>query len=228
MGNLTKVKRWVGYEHDPGIVAVRDILRLSETVGIYRSYSLLERASKSATFHEDIQSIVSDDPDDDPYGLGYGRVMSQVAEKRYPSRAAVHVSYYSGSTLLSKAIAPRTAADLDVVLSARFPITGRARQARLAGPIHFLARLLETWGLTRADATTLLGLEAADQPYVSVVSGLFSGHAPLRGRDTKDRIAYLFRIRKTLSALFRNEEVENDWLREPHSCWKDRWRISCS
>ena len=86
-------------------------------------------------------------------------------------------------------------------------------EARLTGPIRFLVKLLETWDLTQEDGTTLLGLEATDNPYVRE---LFSGHAPLRGRDTKDRIACLFRIRKTLSALFRNEKVENDWLREPH------------
>ncbi len=51
---------------------------------------------------------------------------------------------------------------------------------------------------------------------MSRVEGLLSGRVTLRGRDVKDRIAYLFRIRKTLSALFRDENVENEWLREPH------------
>lgn len=81
---------------------------------------------------------------------------------------------------------------------------------RLSGPIQFLRRLLETWHLTNADAVQLLGLEASD------VTDLLQGHVPLKGRDAKDRIAYLFRIRKTLSSLFQDTEAENEWLREPH------------
>jgi len=36
-------------------------------------------------------------------------------------------------------------------------------------------------------------------------------------RDVRDRIAYLFAIRATLRSLFRDLDVENEWLREPHS-----------
>lgn len=84
---------------------------------------------------------------------------------------------------------------------------------RLTGPIQFVIKLLKTWHLSRADAILLLGFEEIDQSYVE---DLLNGHAMLRGRDLKYRIAYLFRIRKTLYSLFRDEEVENDWLREPH------------
>ena len=84
---------------------------------------------------------------------------------------------------------------------------------RVTGPVQFLQKLLRTWRLGPAEAVPLLGLEVSD---LSVAIRLLSGREPLRGRDVKDRIAYLFRIRKTLSALFRNEKVENDWLREPH------------
>ena len=76
-----------------------------------------------------------------------------------------------------------------------------------------MKQLLRTWHLTQDDAIPLLGLERTDLPYVV---DLFDGRVTVRGRDVKHRIAYLFRIRKTLSSLFRNVEVENDWLREPH------------
>lgn len=85
--------------------------------------------------------------------------------------------------------------------------------ARLPGPIQFLGKLLDTWQLGQSDAIPLLGLEEADSSYVS---DLFDGRVTVRGRDLKHRIAYLFRIRKTLSALFQSVEVENEWLREPH------------
>ena len=86
-------------------------------------------------------------------------------------------------------------------------------QIRLTGPVQFVVRLLETWHLSRADAIPLLGLEDTERAYVD---DLLNGRAMLRSRDLKLRIAYLFRIRKTLHALFRDERVENDWLREPH------------
>lgn len=43
---------------------------------------------------------------------------------------------------------------------------------------------------------------------------VLQGYATLRGRDVNDRVAHLFQIRKLLSALFRDEAVENEWLRE--------------
>ena len=86
-------------------------------------------------------------------------------------------------------------------------------QPRLTGPVQFLAILLKTWHLSRADAIPLLGLEDTERAYVE---SLLAGRAPLRSRDLKHRIASLFRIRKTLYSLFRDEKAENDWLREPH------------
>ena len=97
-------------------------------------------------------------------------------------------------------------------------------QPRLTGPIQFLVNLLETWHLGRADAIPLLGLEETDRSYVE---DLLNGRAVLRGRDLKYRIACLFRIRKTLFALFRDEEVENDWLRERHDSLEGRIPMDC-
>ncbi len=83
---------------------------------------------------------------------------------------------------------------------------------RLTGPIQFVTKLLETWKLSPNDAGPLLGFDKSDE---IAVKELLRGSASLSGRDIKDRIASLFEIRKTLSASFRDESVENEWLREP-------------
>ena len=82
---------------------------------------------------------------------------------------------------------------------------------RLAGPMRFVVGLLRTWHLTSEDAGLLLGQESSYE-----VGKLLRGEGRISGRDAKDRIACLFRIRKTLSALFRDERTENEWLRERH------------
>ena len=117
---------------------------------------------------------------------------------------------------------PETVVDRKTPISVITEITA-AREPpdheRLSGPIWFIEKLLKTWQLERGDAIPLLGLEPSDLSYAADV---FAGRATLRGRDAKDRIAYLFRIRKTLSALFRDEDVENEWLRERHEMLDDK------
>ena len=85
---------------------------------------------------------------------------------------------------------------------------------RISGPIQFVLKLLENWHLSRDDAVLLLGFDQEDNGFVRAV---LTGVADLHGRDIRDRIAHLFQIRKTLSALFRDLDVENEWLREPHT-----------
>lgn len=85
-------------------------------------------------------------------------------------------------------------------------------RGRLTGPIQFLSRLLELWRLDREEACYLLGYERKDQ---NLVEDLLNGSATLRGRDPKDRIAILFRIRSLLAGLFPRLEAENEWLRTP-------------
>lgn len=97
---------------------------------------------------------------------------------------------------------------------------GRPSLNRITGPVRFVGNLLRTWRLERRDAATVLGFERIDLPYGCDVLG--GRRALPAGRDTKDRIVYLFQIRRTLSSLFRDEEVENDWLRENHSLLDDR------
>jgi len=92
-------------------------------------------------------------------------------------------------------------------------------RAHVTGPVRFLSNLLESWQLEATQAIVLLGLDPGDEPYAGAV---LTGRAPLKGRDAKDRIAHLYQIRKTLSALFRDESVENEWLREPHTLLNER------
>jgi len=83
---------------------------------------------------------------------------------------------------------------------------------RLTGPIQFFARLLELWLLSPEDACYLLGYEAKDR---GLVDDLLNGTSTLRGRDAKDRIGNLFRIRSLLASLFQDLDAENEWLRAP-------------
>ena len=85
---------------------------------------------------------------------------------------------------------------------------------RISGPIQFVLKLLDSWRLNRDDAVFLLGFDQTNNGFVQAV---LTGAADLHGRDVRDRIAHLFHIRRTLSALFRDLDVENDWLREPHT-----------
>ena len=85
---------------------------------------------------------------------------------------------------------------------------------RISGPIQFVLKLLDSWRLNRDDAVFLLGFDQKDNGFVQAV---LAGAADLHGRDVRDRIAHLFHIRQTLSSLFRDIDVENEWLREPHT-----------
>ena len=87
-----------------------------------------------------------------------------------------------------------------------FPSPGR-----ITGPVKFVNQLLATWQLEPESACILLGFEPSESDHVKDV---LQGYATLRGRDANDRIAHLFQIRTLLSALFQDEAVENEWLRE--------------
>ena len=89
-----------------------------------------------------------------------------------------------------------------------------AQTDRRYGPALLISRIFETWGLDRGDAATLLGFERPDHP---LAENILNGYGPIIGRDTRDRIAYLIQIRNILYALFRDDKVENEWLRESHS-----------
>ncbi len=92
-------------------------------------------------------------------------------------------------------------------------------RGRVTGPVKFVNQLLATWRLERDSACALLGFEPFRLTYVNDV---LEGYETLTGRDAKDRIVHLIQIRASLSALFRDEAVENEWLREPHDTLNGR------
>ena len=86
-------------------------------------------------------------------------------------------------------------------------------RARKSGPVRFIEMLLAAWRLQLHDAVPLLGFEPSEKAHVR---DILEGRSPLVGHDIKDRIAFLLAIRSTLSEMFRDEGVENKWLREAH------------
>lgn len=81
------------------------------------------------------------------------------------------------------------------------------------GAMQFIVKLLDAWNLEPLDAVGLLGFDSADADHVLRMLG---GSAPFRGRNLKARIAHLLSVRATLRSLFRDLDVENEWLRERH------------
>lgn len=83
------------------------------------------------------------------------------------------------------------------------------------GPMRVLRKILRTWRLDgQGEAmAALLGLDESDD---ALALDILAGHAELRGRDVEDRLVCLYRIRKTLHSLLRDEQAENEWLRERH------------
>jgi len=84
--------------------------------------------------------------------------------------------------------------------------------ARLTGPIQFIRKLVELWSLDDGAKTAVLGFEQGDQ---RSVEALLAGRSSIRGRDLKDRITALVRIRTLLSNLFRDPDAERTWMRTP-------------
>ena len=105
----------------------------------------------------------------------------------------------------------------------RSPGTLGSPRRRLPGPIQFVLKLAGSWRLSQDELAGLLGFGPGDTAHAAA---LLTGKAELRGRDVRDRIAHLFRIRETLYSLFRDLEVENEWLREPHELLAGKSPIS--
>ena len=83
------------------------------------------------------------------------------------------------------------------------------------GPVRVLRKILITWQLDDQGqaVAALLGLDESDN---ALALDILAGRAELRGRDVEDRLVCLCEIRKTLHSLLRDEQVENEWLRERH------------
>ena len=116
-------------------------------------------------------------------------------------------SFYKASVLATNRseLRPRRLKDAPAKVS-----SSAARNA----PALFIKTLFETWRVT-SHAAVLLGLDKR------AAAGLLAGAIP-NGRDLKDRIVCLYQIRRNLWALFQDNEVENEWLREPHAALDGR------
>ncbi len=84
----------------------------------------------------------------------------------------------------------------------------------LSGLVAFFIVLLRRWKLDWSEGATLLGF--TEESEKAIAEAVLRGDRPLEGRDLRDRISCLFQIHKTLTFLFRDLEVENQWLREAH------------
>ena len=127
----------------------------------------------------------------------------------------------SDGTSLEEEHANRTEAGSDLFVRATPSnmSTGAWPRKQSFVPTQLIHKIFETWNLEMRDRATLLGLEESDQ---WLASEFLAGRAKVAGRDIKDRIAYLILIKTTLYSLFRNEVVENEWLRETHGLLGDR------
>ena len=94
------------------------------------------------------------------------------------------------------------------------PIARGVDAKPLSGLVVFFLKLLERWQLSKPEGAALLGFGESGE--LLVAEQILRGDRPLEGRDLRDRIAHLLQIHKTLGSLFRDLEVENQWLREPH------------
>ena len=81
----------------------------------------------------------------------------------------------------------------------------------MTGPNQFVAKLAATWRLNTRETAGLLGCDEAR------TRKIMAGTDPIDDETTRERVRTLFEIRQTLWSLFRNETVENKWLREPHT-----------
>lgn len=85
------------------------------------------------------------------------------------------------------------------------------RRAQVALDAFF--RLMDFWGLTVAQAMTLLGIPSRST-YMS-----WKARAPAKlAPDAMERISYLLGIHKALRILFsRNEQSVREWIKAPNS-----------
>lgn len=128
-----------------------------------------------------------------------------------------NLSIFKGTSLAEiqhQALAEATTSAISAMFGMVSESSVEPKADRLSGPVQFFLKLMELWRLNSENACKLLGYELADIKYVEQV---LSGVLPLRGRDPKDRIANLVVIRKRLDGLFKDVDVENEWLREKHA-----------
>jgi hypothetical protein len=130
---------------------------------------------------------------------------------------------YDGPVPILRLIRPRHEGDSAPAIAVG--VRGDVGQitARLTGPVQFVRKLRDFWHLSMSDSTLILGYDPHDCEHVLAV---LDGREQFRGRDVRDRIAHLFCIRRALWSLFRDLDVENEWLREKHHMLSDRSPLS--
>ena len=148
-----------------------------------------------------------------PRGRGHERGLS-IAEVRrgYRYRQPTEQIPNMGSVEFNRHIGQNVETESGIP----FPTVQSLPRERKSGPVRFIETLLGTWQLDPDSAIPLLGFESSEVADVAYVRAILDGSQPLVGRDIKYRIACLIVIRSTLSGLFRDEAVENEWLREAH------------
>lgn len=92
--------------------------------------------------------------------------------------------------------------------------TSEGPRFQLDGPIQAVKKVLDRWQVSTGHTAQFMGFDSSMQKYVEE---LLTGRRMLvQGSETEDRIAILYYIRCVLGALFRDKEVENEWLRRSH------------
>jgi hypothetical protein len=100
--------------------------------------------------------------------------------------------------------------DMEIERAPRQHRTTDPEVSRVAKQAFF--RLMEIWGLSEAEALTLLG-----QPSRSTLHAWRKGAGGKLDRDRLDRISYLLGIHKALQVLFPERALADGWLKKPNA-----------
>lgn len=174
------------------------------------------------------RSATVDSPDLSPYGLwGNGTISIGTRDERLNEtwmwKPRVDEYALDTSTEAVPGLPEPILSEWTRIHSSRGSALSEQADARLTGSTQFIRKLLDHWNLNPIDAVALLGFDPSDADHVA---GALDGRGVIRGRDVRDRIAHLFSIRATLWSLFRDLEVENDWLRESHAALDNKQPLS--
>jgi hypothetical protein len=164
------------------------------------------RRPSASVFSECAQPTVGKDG-------GPGQVKFEIDNLRSSDRLA---ALAAGAKLVNQWASARPSTTIPVAV---VPYYSPAPTTRLSGPIQFLKGLLAVWDLPENWVCKLLGLDPDD---TVLGKSLMDGTTPLRGRDARDRIVCLIGMRAILQSVFRDENVEREWLHERQEVFEGR------
>src|SRR5258708_6556994 len=101
--------------------------------------------------------------------------------------------------------------------SASQPVTGALSAEEVAAMLRAAFNLFERWGVSDAEARTLLG-----QPSASTFYRWKRGQIGSVPRDTAWRLGDLMGIHKALRYMFREPERGYAWMKKPNDAFGDR------